>query len=45
MTWSNTKETQHLNPLSVEDFENLMIENNFVVNDFAQIKTYIFKKK
>ena len=23
----------------------LMIEDNFVVNDFSQIKTYIFKKK
>ena len=33
MTWSDTIEEQHLNPLSIEDFENLMIKNNFVKNE------------
>ena len=34
ITWSSSEDGghQHLNPLSIEDFENLMIKNNFVKN-------------
>ena len=32
MSWSNTTEDQHLNPLSVEDFHRLMKKNNFILN-------------